>query len=651
MVAKPPHLTVDFNDTGGALVLDAVMKTDQFGMGRVLKLENNRIEPTDEDRAKIYGMLPEHYAHYSVIGNARQEEFSTDQLRRFQDALARTISTYQGYLDRQREHGFIEVSDIAEESIESELVILRDKTWHKSVEEMIKNGSSAEVAIDTALQEQVDFVQGMAMFEKMVGQFETMRATIQHHLHPTKQLATPDQIRKGTAVVTDDLMLGAISYFRDPETGELLVPGVAVGTGSMEGHAPIIVKGMGPAYARTDIDRLKDGDIIIFDGERSRIIVNPPERLVKAYESLIAEQDRFTEALNRKWANQSTIKIENPKDPEDTKINIHCNLGMSYEAKAIREANPVGIGLYRTEMAFKMRGEDVPKIMDDAVWLPIFEQNMRACAPEGRESNYIGTTFRTIDLAGDKSDKANKERKKTVNTQTPYQMKALVRLRAKLKETGDENKVRVMVPIISSADDMQEMQEMMDAAAAEVGGESIKLGCMVEVISLIDELEHVDASFFSVGTNDLVHSICRVDRYSQESIEKYDPTNPSVIKNLRKVIEAGKKKNIPVSVCGDMASDPKHAAILVGLGYRNFSTDAASTNLMKEELSKLSNKIDLCEKLVEDLEAIHSRAERDRVLDAFYEEHIQITPEEKQTLLNEHYYPFHEDERPAPDVR
>lgn len=616
-----------FEDTSSsALSIDGVFANKKVAIGRIFILENNRIEPTEAEKKKTFGYSAEEWD--AIPANAReavQEKFIEEQTARLDDAHKRTIVTYENYL-ADAEHALIEVRDETRSSQEAELALVQDKgiftgsQAHKldGAYGKVQAGASAEVALDEAYEEYMDIFRAMnnPYFQKTLTELEQHRATMQHHLHPDKTPMTLDNIEEGTILVSRSFPLHALSSFRDRETGETMVHGAITDEGSMESHGAILITGMGIPYVRVpheDIVRMKNDDLAIMDGKKGKILLHPNKAAIEQYERLVGSQQDQNDDLLDKSAKRKAVKTT-----DDVKINVHANFAVSDEAHGVRKANPVGIGLYRTEIAASMRNNNVKA--DN--WLQIFKNNMAAADP--KEKSYAPTTIRTIDLAGDKSDLPKQERADLEAKMTKVQMTALARLQSELSDEGHKSKLKVMVPTISSTEAMREMQTTMDEQAKAQGLPSIKLGCMVEVPSLLTELDKIDTAFMSVGSNDLIHGLLGINRYDSESIKKYDPTNPAVLKALEHVTAVGEQRDIPVSICGNIASDPKYTAMLIGAGYTNLSAKIDSIPTVKEVATRINS--DEAQILFDTLMETETRAEREAILVDF-NERIGLSPD------------------------
>ncbi len=604
-------LAENFNSANSALIIDANFANKKVAIGEIFILENNRIEPSSEDKAQRFGMSPEMLAEMpEAAAQSVKESFIESQTERFSDARDRTIVTYENYL-KDADHALIEVRDIALSSLEVELSLVQDGSLSKNVQNKISEGASAEVAMDEAYEETINQFRAMdnPYFQKTVVELEQHRATMQHHLHPDKSLATLNDIKEGTLLVSPTFPLHALSSFRDNETGQTLVNGTITDAGSLESHGAILITGMGIPYARvnnSDMDRMKNGDKAIMDGASGQLLLHPNKETIELYEQKVDTQNNQSDVLVKKSAKKKTATTT-----DGEKINIHANFAISDESHDLKKSNPVGIGLYRTEIAATMRENQI----DAETWKSIFKHNMSASA--SNDTGYIGTTIRTLDFAGDKSDLPKEEREELQQRMTKEQMRGLLLLQQDLSEEGQAKKLKVMVPTVSSTEDMHSMQTMMDDEAKDMGLNTIKLGCMVEVPSLITELDKLDVSFMSVGSNDLIHDLLGIDRYDSESIKKYDPTNPAVLKALDQVHLVAEERNIPFSICGNMASDPKYTALLIGAGFTNMSAKIDSVPIVKEMVSRIDT--EEARNLFNTIKDIDTRAEREIVLEEFNE--------------------------------
>lgn len=583
-------LTGHFDEAqpSSALMFPCQMTSPVAAKGNVFIVENDRILPTDSD--KVFGVdqttfetLPE------PARKALMETFISENTSRLNDARARTIQTYKSHLDAVQNNMIVELKGVADSSLEAEIMMLEDDGLYHDMVSDIRSGKSAEVALDEVYEARIKKFAAIPFPEiaKMANELMQHRATMQHHLHPDKTLATYDEVPNGAVVIVrDGLPMSAVVGLIDPATGRSKVAAVVTTQGSLTSHAAIIARSLGIPYVRmddADSRHFKNGDEVIVDGAKGAVLVQPSRATAQAYEAQILAQDKQRQDLNKRWH-----KKRAPTTVDGQEIKVFANLGISIEAPSVRAANPSGIGLLRTEVAQSMSIEAV----DEQKWYEIFRHNASACAH--KDGNYIEMTVRTLDEAGDKGKKAvtdeevadQKEREDKIIT---AQLKALLRLNGDLIAEGNKGKIKIMVPMIGQVSELEAFQSKIDALADAEKLPRIRLGTMVEVPSVLDQLQRLDAEFFSVGSNDLICSLLGVDRYNKDSVKtKYDPTNISVLNALEKVTQAGDQKGIPTSICGDIASQAKYQAMLIGAGFRKLSSGINDIPVNKEVISRVN---------------------------------------------------------------
>lgn len=557
-----------FEETSGPAVIeiDAHFVSSVAAMGVARVIENNRIEPTQRQRDQRFGVPSEVYDGLSHDEQeALKKPFFDQQAKRLNFARVRILNILMANRARAKEHPMLETEESLPASLETEIMLLGFdyKTGQEfpsdifsEVLKRVEDGVSLEVALDEAYEENIDKIKDLSMMGKMAAELTQHRAMLQHALHPDKEVATPEKIEDGEIVVTDDLLLGTVPYFINPETGELRVEGVTSQLGTIISHGAIITKSMAMSYAHMDTSGIKTGDRLILDPKKGVVYVNPPEEIWDKYKEIIRHQEELKQKFRDKWSGHRQVY-----GVDGDKVNIHANFDISTIAAKIREGDPVGIGLVRTEMAYKLKMED----LSSREWYRHAFGVMTQCAPEDRKSGLIGATFRTIDLAGDKSDEDEEKRKAIVEGNTTDQFYAYALLRHVLghfhelededmelvaqfatKKRADEEtqqqqrdqaiqqirdlqatlvpgnqpkthekKLKVMVPQIKTPEEFDEWQGKMDAQAEKASEDlgmqikPLKLGMMMETVEALDRIDEFDVAFFSVGTNDFYFSVMK----------------------------------------------------------------------------------------------------------------------------------------------
>lgn len=620
-----PAIVDKFNNEQAAVALEASFAAPKVATGYTYIFENDRIEPSEEEKNKLYGIAPDEFNSLpEELQQTVKESFIPEQIEHYKDAKARTIVTYENHLDRAKKHSLLEVHDSLIESMKAELSMIKDG-WDKYIFKHIEDGMSAEAAVDVAYQDKIDMFSKMPPpHNKFTVELGQHRAAIQHHLHPDKTLATMDNVSKGAVLVSSSIALSSLSSLNDPETGDLLIKGIITDSGSMQSHAAILAQSMGIPFALVsseELARIKNDEHVILDGPKNTIYLQPTNALLEQYKGKSKCQETHHEMLSDRFLDRDPqVETQDGKT-----INIYANYTLSAEARQLNNANPVGIGLYRTEIAASMRDTH----QDAASWQMIFESNMNKTAPS--ENEFLPTTIRTVDFAGDKSNLEMEERKNTQDKITAHQMEALVRVQANLSKQGQGDKLKVMVPLIASAEAMRNMQTQMDSIADDLNLETIHLGTMVEVPALLGELDKLDVAFMSVGTNDLINSILGIEnRFGEESEQQYDPTHPAVLQALDIITTVGKKQDIPTSICGNMASDPKYVALLIGAGFENLSSGIDDIPMIKEMATRVNT--EEAHMLFKTIIDTDTREEREAILAHFNENRLGLDTQEKIDL-------------------
>lgn len=626
---QPSALSQSFESVQpeAAVTLKCQSTTQASAKGSIFVIENDRIPPTDSD--KEFGFEPGVLSKLPpAITEKVKAEFVREQTAMFQDARAKTILTYKNHLAELEQNMMVELKGVADSSLDTEIMMLEDEGLRAQIEAAIISGKSAAVALDESYEDRIKGFAEMEdpYFAKMVNELMQHRATMQHHLHPDKTVATYDAVPQGSIIVANEgIPLAAVVGLIDVKTGKPKVSAIVTTKGSLTSHAAIIARSLGIPYVRIDeaeAKHLKNGEVCILDGAKGQFLVQPSRATAEAFDARIEAQKAARAALDRKWHAKRTVSTLDGQE-----IKVFANLGVSIEAPSVRAANPSGVGLLRTEVAQSMSLE---RINADK-WYEIFEHNARACA--FKDGRYIEMTVRTLDEAGDKGKHAltDEDRKKQLEREEQIiaaQMLALLRLNRDLSEKGHKNKIKVMIPMIGQVADLEAMQCKFDAIADEHNLPTLKLGTMVEVPSVIDQLDNLDADFFSVGSNDLICSLLGIDRYDKESVkQKYDPVNFTVLTELQKVTAAGEKRGIPTSICGDMASQAKYMAVLAGLGFRKLSSGVDDITRNKEVISRIDTQE--ARLLVEHLKSMkaETREAREEYLAQWNEKHLGLKPD------------------------
>jgi phosphotransferase system enzyme I (PtsI) len=362
---------------------------------------------------------------------------------------------------------------------------------------------------------------------------------------------------------------------------------IVTDAGSWTYHTAILARSIRvPAVAGLHDARtlIAAGAVVAVDGLTGEVLVDPdPEALAE-----VSTRQRRREAFEAALEHFRTL----PAVTEDgVEIRLEANIESPEDATRALERGAAGIGLFRTE--FLLAGAGHAGLTEDAQY-EAYRKLMERAAP-GR------VTIRTFDVS---ETQLRLDHAAIEGTRAPLGLRGIrlslafeeifqAQLRALLR-AAVHGPLRVMFPFVSGLEQLRAARAAVQQAAAtlrrrnEPAGD-VSIGVMIEVPSaaLTADLLAREADFFSVGTNDLIQYCLAVDRTDDRVSSLYEPLHPAILRTLRLVARAGRRAGIPVSVCGEMASDPALLTLLVGLGLREFSMAPGAVPLAKQVLRGL----------------------------------------------------------------
>jgi|HubBroStandDraft_1064217.scaffolds.fasta_scaffold12436_3 phosphoenolpyruvate-protein phosphotransferase (PTS system enzyme I) len=330
---------------------------------------------------------------------------------------------------------------------------------------------------------------------------------------------------------------------------------------------------------------VRSGDMLIVDGLRGEVIVNPNELAIEEARSRGARHLAFARGLLTA-RNQPCVT----RDGEP--VTLKANVELPAEAILALDHGAEGIGLYRTEFIYI----DRTTMPTEDEQYELYRAVVEAVAPRP-------VTLRTFDIGGDKF---------ASSFQLPAEMNPALGLRAvrlalsrpdvfltqlrAMIRASHHGDLRIMVPMVAGVQELREVRRLLGQAMHEVElaghphAKHIPLGIMIEVPSAVvmaDVLSR-EAEFFSIGTNDLIQYTLAIDRGNRSMAYLASPFHPAILRMIRQVARAASVHGVPVALCGAMASDPLAAVLLVGLGLRELSMEAAAIPEIKEALRRVN---------------------------------------------------------------
>jgi phosphotransferase system enzyme I (PtsI) len=390
---------------------------------------------------------------------------------------------------------------------------------------------------------------------------------------------------EGAIVVAEELT-PADTALMDPSR----IAGLTAVLGGAESHTAIMARSLGlPAVlgATELIGHVRPGDTVIVDGDTGAVIVNPTPTTQRRYQRRRAQRAQHEIQLARLRKLPAVTR-------DGTAIRLFANLELARETDLALLNGAEGIGLLRSEFMF-MNRPDLPDEDEQYETLKTI-----VTAMDGRT-----VTIRTLDVGADKLASSLTDRfGASANPALGLRAIRLSLLEPELLEAqlaailrvGAHGPVRILLPMVSTTSEVKSVRQAMMTVAKRLKRRKVKfadplpqLGVMIEVPGAAlaaDALAQV-AEFFAIGTNDLTQYTLAIDRGDEQVAHLYNPLHPAVLRLIQFATEAALRARLSVSVCGEIAGDPRYAPLLVGLGLRELSMSAASLPRVKQRVRAL----------------------------------------------------------------
>jgi len=494
-----------------------------------------------------------------VVKKELKEEEVSGEIKRFLMAIERSKSELRKILTLAME----KLGSKGAEIFEAQILMLDDKTIINKIIERIKEEKlNAEFIIQDEIEKYIKFMQdsGDDYLKERAHDLEDLKNRVIRNIQQQKWLSRFDTSR---IVVAENLTPADTILFSRNQ-----VLGYATDLGGMTSHTAILARALKiPAVVglKEATKSIKTGDLVILDGYKGILIINPEQDVVEEYQNKIKRIAEFERKLEDfKFVPAVTI--------DGRKITILANIEFPEEVNEALESGAEGVGLFRTE--YIISNGTIPEEDEQ------FEEYLKVA-----EKVYpYKVVIRTFDVGGDKifRDYHREEnpflgwRGIRIGLDKPEIL--LSQLRAILRASVKKN-VWVMFPMVSSIDEVRKAKKYIDMAKAQLKeknipfDENIKVGVMIETPSSALMAKEIarEVDFFSIGTNDLVQYTLAVDRGNETVAKIFQEFHPAVLRLIQFVVESAQRAKIPVSVCGEMAANPFATVLLVGFGLDELS--------------------------------------------------------------------------------
>jgi len=370
--------------------------------------------------------------------------------------------------------------------------------------------------------------------------------------------------------------------------GNLPIAGIVTETGGGTSHAAILSRSRGiPAVSGVIgiTGEVHSGDLMVVDGREGLVLVRPDSETTAAYRKL---QREFFNLKDRLVLNRD----QPARSADGSQIELLANINNVTDAQAAHKVGATGVGLFRTEYLF-LTHQDVP---DEEEQYEYYRQIIE-------DSPNRVVTIRTLDLGGDKTvpylgrkSEANPFmgwRSIRLSFEHPRLFERQIRA---ILRAGRFGKVNMLFPMITTLEELRYVNKLVSETKRNLRregipfGEDVKTGVMVEVPAAavcIDALLR-ETDFISIGSNDLIQYLVAADRDNPKVAHLCEPLSPAIFKVLQMVLDACQRTGTPVTLCGEMAGQPRSVLALFGMGLRRFSMSPAFVPTIKALLSSVT---------------------------------------------------------------
>lgn len=503
------------------------------------------------------------------------------ELKRLESAITELRSALDEMLDQEQLASDGDHRDV----LEAYRMFAHDRGWERRLREAVQSGLTADAAVERVQ--------------------NSSRARMLRNADPywhERQLDFDDlsdrmlRILAGHASgakLPSDLPADMILVARNMGPAELLdydprkLRGLVVEDGSAQSHVAVVAKALGiPAIGQAIgvVEHVSPGDSAIIDAETGEVYLRPLSDVISAF----SDKVRFRARRQKKY---EALRDLPAVTKDKARIELSINAGLVYDMQHLEESGADGVGLFRTELQF-MVSHTLPRLERQALG---YRQVIEAAGGKP-------VVFRALDIGGDKMLpylRQIKEENPAMGWRAirmSLDRRALFRtqIRALFKATAG-GEMRLMIPMVSTAAEMVKVRELFDAELGNVRRkgmpcpERVKLGAMFEVPSLLFELDDLfrTVDFVSIGSNDLLQFLFAADRTNAKVASRYDCLSSAPLRAFKQIVEAGRRNNVPVTVCGEMAGRPIEAMALIGLGFRSISMAPASIGAVKSMILSL----------------------------------------------------------------
>jgi len=501
------------------------------------------------------------------------------------------------------------LSDVASLIFAAHLVMLKDKAFVGEMRKLIEMGGNPPEAVLRVAQKYMEiFARSTHAYlrEKVQDVADLVLRLVRNMVSARQEMwAYRDSVIIVQNLFPSDLLAMASEG----------VKGVVMVGGGVTSHVAILSQSLELPFviaAAPELLSIKEGTTVLVDASQGNVYVDPDRSTIEQFKA----SHRVEVSAGQERLMPQTIT------QDGVRISLLANINLLNDARQAIGIGVEGIGLYRTEFPFLIRND-----------FPTEEEQYSIYRKLAEIVSGKPVIFRTLDVGGDKVLSYYPDAKENnpmlglrsirfcLDNISVFKQQLRAMLRA-----AEGAEAGIMFPMVSSVDEFAAAKKLLRQCQKELSAEGLRhnesprIGVMIEipsVVEIIDELA-AEADFFSLGTNDFVQYMLAVDRTNERVSKFYLPSHPAVLRAIRKVVDAGRRAGIEVSICGDMAHEPRYLPFLLGAGFRSLSVGPAYL----VRVQKLISSIDMAvaEKLASEMLAQKQAKDVEGIIDRYIEE-------------------------------
>ncbi|MDD2998046.1 MAG: phosphoenolpyruvate--protein phosphotransferase [Erysipelotrichia bacterium] len=507
------------------------------------------------------------------------------EIERFKAALELSQNEISQLLELPQIKSSLEISNI----FQAHMTLIEDPDLQKEVTKRIReNMRDVQSIVSAVIKDYSNFFRNLPdpQFQgKAIDIMDVGKRILKNCQRRKNRQNTMDDFAEGMIIVAEDLTPSEIVSFNPAR-----IRGIAIEEGTPTSHASILARSLGiPALiqVKTLMQKARNGNNAIIDSSNGQIILNPDDGLQKKYAAEL-------EGYQKKQRQIMELLSEPSVTKDGVSIALKANIGQLSDVDSVISNHANGVGLYRTEFSYLTR-RTFPTENE-------LYDSYSAVVEKLGDSDLV---IRTIDIGGDKIShlmgnalERNPELgwravRMSLDCEEVFCTQLRAILRAAAKKPGQ---VSILFPMISNIEELRKIKVLLNRMHEDLikSGmpvpDHIRLGIMVEIpsVALLAEKFAREVDFFSIGSNDLVQYTLAVDRTNSKVSHLYQPANPAVIKLIDRVVKVANQNKVGVSLCGEMAGDPRYTVLLLGMGLRELSMNSILIPGIKQVIRNIS---------------------------------------------------------------